>query len=345
MKIVINKKKFFDNKLPPVIIAEISCNHNGSKKNFLDHIKLAKQNGADMIKIQTYRPKDMVINKNYRIKSGEWKNINLWKLYEKACTPFDWHHSAFKLAKKINIPLFSSPFSIEAVNFLEKNFNPPLYKIASFEITDVKLIKEIAKLNKLILISTGMANLNEIKQAISLIKRYHSKIIIMHCVSGYPTPEEAANISFINKLREKFKGIPLGLSDHTNDIYSSLASVPLGVVAIEKHFIKSNSQKSLDSKFSLNPKKLFELKTMSKKIYISLGSENKNTKIEKNSKLLRRSIFTTKYIKKNTKISINNINTFRPSTGICASKYFKVVGKYSKRTTYRSRSRDKTNLE
>ena len=274
MKIFINKNLSFCQNSRPLIIAEISCNHKGNKKNFLQHIRLAKKYGADLIKIQTYRPQDMAINKKFKINSGIWKGINLWKLYDKAHTPFEWHKDAFKLAKKIKIPLFSSPFSIEAVNFLEKNFNPPLYKIASFEITDLKLIKKIASLKKPVIISTGMANFKEINRAIKIIKRYHNKIIIMHCVSGYPTPNTDSNIRFINKLKISYKNL-IGLSDHTNDIYSSLASVPFGVVAIEKHFIKSKNSNTFDSEFSINPKKLNDLKNYSREIFSSLGEEKK----------------------------------------------------------------------
>lgn len=329
MKIPINKNLSFCKNSRPLIIAEISCNHKGDKKNFLNHIKLAKKHGADLIKIQTYRPQDMTVNKKFKINSGIWKGKNLWNLYNEAHTPFEWHKEAFNLAKKIRIPLFSSPFSIEAVNFLEKNFSPPLYKIASFEITDLKLIKKIASLKKPIIISTGMANFREIDDALRTINKFHNRIIIMHCVSGYPTPEGEANIRFISKLQKRYKNL-IGLSDHTNNIYSSLASIPFGVVAIEKHFIKSNKLKTFDSQFSLNPQQLNGLKSSSKKIYMTLGQAKKNDIKSERHRNLRRSIFTIKKIKKNEKITFNNINTFRPKIGICASEFFKVLGKVAK---------------
>ncbi len=329
MKIFVSKNLSFSKNSRPLIIAEISCNHKGDKRNFLQHIRLAKKSGADLIKIQTYRPQDMTVNKKFKINSGIWKGINLWKLYDQAHTPFEWHKDAFKLAKKIKIPLFSTPFSIEAVNFLEKNFNPPLYKIASFEITDLKLIKKIASLKKPVIISTGMANFKEIDSAIKVIKSFHKKIIIMHCVSGYPTPNSDANIRFITKLQKKYKSL-IGLSDHTKDIHSSLASIPFGVVAIEKHFIKSDNLKTYDSQFSLNPKQLENLKNYTKEIFSCLGQEKKiDIKSEKHRNL-RRSIFITKKINKNEKITEKKIGTFRPKIGICASKYFKVLGKFAK---------------
>ena len=327
-----NNKTFFTNKDGPTIIAEISCNHNGKKSNLLKHIKSAKKAGADIIKIQTYRPEDIVLKNKFKIRSGIWKGMNLWKLYNKAQTPFEWHEDAFKLAGKLKIPLFSSPFSIEAVSFLKKKFDPPFYKIASAEITDLKLINEIAKTKKPVLVSTGMATFKEIDNALKTIKKHHKKILLMHCVSGYPTPDHEANISFIHKLKMRYPKIPIGLSDHTNNIYSSLASVSLGIVAIEKHFILSKKSKSLDSKFSIDSSEFRELKETCKNIYNTLGkATKKNIKSEKETKKLRRSIFTTKFIKKNEKINSKNINTFRPKIGICASQYFKVLGKRTKK--------------
>ena len=197
--IKINKDVTFSYTEKPKIIAEISGNHSGSKKKFLKLIKSAFLNGADLVKIQTYEPDDITLNNknnNFKIKRGIWKNKYLWDLYKKACTPFKWHADAFKIAKKFNKILFSSPFSIRAVNFLE-SFNVPLYKISSFEITDYKLIKYIASKKKPIIISTGMASLREIKQAIKIINQFHNKIIILHCVSGYPTKLKDTNLNKI----------------------------------------------------------------------------------------------------------------------------------------------------
>ena len=204
--IKLNNKFNFSYKNPPIIIAEISGNHNGSKKKFLKLIKLACLNGADLIKIQTYEPKDITLNKNYgnfKIKKGLWKGKKLWDLYKKACTPFSWHNEAFKIAKKYKKEIFSSPFSIRAVDLLE-NLGCKIYKIASFEITDVKLIDYIASKKKPIIISTGMASLREIHKAIDIIKKYHSKIIILHCVSSYPTKLEDINLQRIEILKKKF---------------------------------------------------------------------------------------------------------------------------------------------
>jgi pseudaminic acid synthase len=333
MKFKVSKKLIISSKSKPIIIAEVSANHCGKKAMLLKHIVEAKKAGADMVKIQTYEADDLTIKskkKQFKIKSGLWKNRYLWDLYKKAQTPYEWHYDAFKLAKKIKIPIFSTPFSIRALNFLDK-FKPSLYKVASFEITDLSLIREIAKKNKPIIISTGMARLREIFDAIKEIEKFHKKIIILHCVSGYPTPESEANVNTINLLKKKFPNKFLGISDHTNEINSSLAAAALGAKVIEKHFKISNNIKSADSKFSINPMQLQELKKRSDSIFNSLGRASTNIKkSEKNSIIFRRSIFAKKNLKKNTKITSDNITTKRPLIGISANNYYKILGKRAK---------------
>ena len=318
----------------PLIIAEISGNHNGNKKSFLNHIKEAAKNGADLIKIQTYEPEDITIKsvaEKFKLKNKIWKNQSLWELYKKAHTPFSWHHDAFKIANKLNIPIFSSPFSKRAVDFLER-LNVKLYKIASFEITDLELIDYVARKKKLIIISTGMANLKEIQKAIDCIKRYHNKIVILYCVSGYPSPEEEINLNTIKKIQKKFKGIDIGLSDHTNDIYSSFAAVNFGVRFIEKHFIISKKNKTLDQEFSIDKKQLRMLRKGIEKIFKSLGSEKIGTKkIEKNSLKLRRSVYAIKDIKIGDKFSRSNIANFRPKIGLGSEHFPRLIGKKSKK--------------
>ena len=330
MKFANNKLDFSYNK-PPKIIAEISGNHNGNKSRFLKLIKKACESNADLIKIQTYEPKDITVlkrNKLYKIKKGIWKGKYFSDLYKKACTPFKWHADAFKIAKKYKKIIFSSPFSIRAVDLLEK-YNVPIYKIASFEITDHNLIKYIASKNKPIIISTGMASINEIKEAIKLIEKYHKKIIILHCVSNYPTELKDTNLIKINFLKKKFKKYLIGLSDHTDNIFSSIASIPLGVVVIEKHF-NLDSKKTPDSKFSIGPKMMKDLKKISLEIFESIYKTKKDEVLMKNIKF-RRSIFAKTNIKKHEKISHKNISVLRPKIGICASQYFKILGKKSKK--------------
>ena len=326
--IKINNKLSFSENGPPLLIAEISSNHCGSKSLFLKHIIQAAKNGADLVKIQTYEPEDMLVNKEFKIKSGLWKNQKLYNLYKKACTPFSWHHEAFKLAKKNKILLFSAPFSERAFNFLKK-FNPPIYKIASFEITDLNLIDMIAKTKKPIILSTGLASNKEILNAVKLIKQYHSKIILLHCVSGYPTPIEEANLQNINELK-KITGIKhIGFSDHTKGIYASTIASTYKICAIEKHFIINKEYKSPDSSFSIIPKELSVLKENIKKNYLMKLKTPK--KSENPSKIFRRSIFSIQNIKKNEIFTKNNIKCFRPKIGVGSENYFKVLGKKSKK--------------
>ncbi len=334
MKIEINKKLIFSDKGPPKIIAEISANHCGNKNKFLNLIKLAHYNGADLIKIQTYQPEDIVINsknKFYKINEGLWKNKYLWDLYKQAQTPYMWHEDAFKLAKKIGATLFSTPFSVRAVKFLEKH-KVKLYKIASLENTDVKLIDTIAKTRKPIIISTGASNFTEIKDALKIINRYHNKVIILHCVSAYPTSLEEANLYRIIKLKKTFKKNIIGLSDHTNSIDSSLASIPLGASVIEKHFKDNKKNNSPDTAFSILPSDLKVLKYKSELYFNATKlNDNKDTNKadQKNSKS-KRSIFALNNIKKSEKISEKNIISLRPKIGIGAKYYFKIIGKKAK---------------
>ena len=320
---------FLFNYKKPLLIAEVSGNHNQNKTRFLKLIESAFKHGADLVKIQTYEPQDITLNsknKKFLIKKGLWKNKCLWDLYGKAHTPFSWHKEAFKIAKKYKKILFSSPFSKRSVDLLEK-FNVKIYKIASFEITDLKLINYIASKKKTIIISTGMASIKEIKNAIKEIEKFHNKIIILHCVSNYPTSLKDVNLNRIQKLKKIFAKYKIGLSDHTNNIFSSVASYAYGVVAIEKHFNLDNN-KTTDSEFSITPSKLKLLSEILK----DLSSKPKKQKKLSNSMIkLRRSIFASKNIKKNEIFNSNNIETYRPKIGLCASNYFKIINKKSKK--------------
>ena len=310
----------------PLIITEISGNHGGNKRKFLKLIKSACENGADLIKIQTYEPEDITLNiqnTKFKIKKGIWKNKYLWDLYKEAHTPYSWHKEAFAITRKYRKVLFSSPFSKRAVDFLEK-FKVPVYKIASFEITDLKLINYIASKKKPIIISTGMAYKKEIKNAIKEINKFHNKIIILHCVSSYPTILEDTNLNRILKLKSIFKKNLIGLSDHTDDIISSIISLPLKIVAIEKHYKLSKKDKSPDSSFSITPDQLKKLKEYILSIHKAL---NKSKLKDSSNKILRRSIFSLKILIRMTKITKKNIDTFRPKVGISVEFYFDVLEK------------------
>ncbi len=324
----INKKIIYNYK-KPLIIAEISGNHAGNKKRFLKLIKGAFSYGADLVKIQTYEPIDITLkkkDKNFKINSGPWKNMYLWDLYKKASTPFNWHKEAFDIAKKFNKKIFSSPFSLRAVDLLEK-FKCPIYKIASFEITDFKLIRYIASKNKKIILSTGMSTISEIKKALKIINKYHNNVAILHCVSDYPTEINNSNLKKILKLKKIFPNNEIGLSDHTNGIATSIIATNFGISYIEKHF-NLDEMETPDSSFSINPDQLRELSSAINYIF---GKEKNTGYILRKNLFLRRSIYSKKNIKENEKISDKNIDTLRPTIGICASKYFEILNRRVKR--------------
>jgi len=330
MNINISKNLIIGPNKKTLLIAEISANHCGSKKNFLNHIIMANEAGADIVKIQTYEPQDMLVDKNFKLKSGLWKNSNLWNLYEKAQTKFEWHHDAFELAKKKKIELFSTPFSIRALNFLKK-FKPNIYKIASFELTDFRLITEISKLKKPIIISTGLSSIEEIKSAIKIIRKYHNKIILLYCVSGYPTPLSEINFEKIKTLKKNIK-IPLvGFSDHTQGISASIASLSHNVCVIERHFTINKKSKSPDAKFSIDYDEMHKLKNYCLEMDKIYNTKNLFPVSENYSRIFRRSIYAIKNINKNEKFTKDNIACYRPSLGIGSEKYFEVLGKKSKK--------------
>ena len=331
MEIIINKKVKISNNQRPLIVAEISANHCGNKKKFISHIKKAASSGADLIKIQTYEAEDMTIrsdSKSFKLKEGLWKGNNLWRLYSKAQTPFEWHDDAFKIAKKMKKVIFSTPFSERGVDLLEK-LNVQIYKISSFEITDLNLVEKISKTRKPIILSTGISNKKEIRKCMKLINKYHNKVIILHCVSGYPTPEDEVNLFRINDLKKEYPKNLIGLSDHTNDINTSLASVPLGVSLIEKHYKLNNKIKSPDSQFSIDSNQLRELKRLSIKYFKSLKIRKKFSS-ENQNKIFRRSLYVVKDMKKGQQFTKKNILSLRPKIGICASKFKKILGKKAK---------------
>lgn len=328
MKIRINNKIVFSDNNKPIIVAEVSANHQGIKSRFLKHILEAKKAGADLVKIQTYEEDKICCNpKNLSKKSKMYNETKkLYNLYKKSKTPYKWHKDAFNLAKKNNIEIFSTPFSLECVDFLEK-FNPKLYKISSFEITDFQLVSKIASLKKPVIISTGMASIFEIKRCVKWINRYHNKIIILYCVSGYPTPEEQLNLNSIKTFKKIFNKNLVGLSDHTNDIFSSLAASTMSICLVEKHFIIDN-KRTYDSEFSINLNQLSQLSIGLKKMKKVFGKDKIFLKKAETKNLkFRRSIFAKKFITKGKKIEKQDLITYRPKIGICASKFNQVIGK------------------
>ncbi len=329
-----NKKIFIDKKeisykQSPYVIAEISANHNGSIKRALDTIKAAKKCGVNAIKIQTYTPDTLTIdvsNNDFKIKNGLWKDRTLYNLYSEAYTPFEWHKELFDYAKKIDMTIFSSPFDETAVDLLE-TLNAPAYKIASFEIIDLPLIKYIARTKKPIIISTGMASFSEIRDALKTAKTNGCKdIILLHCISSYPTPLSEANINAIKILRDEFN-VQIGLSDHTIGNLSSIVATGLGATVIEKHFTLSRKEGGVDSTFSLEPSEMkifvnnvkLAFSTIKSKKIIRSSIENKN-------KIFRRSIYFVSDIEIGQKITKSHIRRIRPGFGLEPKYYEEVLG-------------------
>ena len=321
-------KKFINTK--PFFIAEISANHCGSLKHAKKLILTAKQNGADAVKLQTYTPDMMTIKENkYKIKIGLWKNINLWNLYQEAHTPLEWHKELFLYAKKLNIKIFSTPFNIEGLNFLKK-LNCAAYKISSFEMNDLNLVKEVAMTKKPIIISTGLSNLSEIQKTFEVAKKYgNNDITLLYCVSNYPSDINDFNLNNIKILKKRFK-CRVGLSDHS--IGNEIASLALayGAEVFEKHIALKNQKKGHDIKFSAKGNEIRSYQENLKKIHTIVRNDNfYRNKAEMKNRIFRRSIYCIKEIKRGDKFSINNIASFRPEIGLSTSFYPLLLGKKS----------------
>ena len=316
----------------PFLVAEISSNHCGDFNLCKDLILNAKKCGANAVKIQTYTPKCMTINskkKHFIINSGLWKGYNYWDLYKKAHTPISWHKNLFYFAKKNNIKLFSSPFSNYAIDILEK-LDCPLYKVASFEITDLSLIKEIAQTGKDIIISTGCSNIREISEAYNTAYKYGSKkITLLYCVSLYPAQKKDFNLYNLSLLQKEFK-CDVGLSDHSKDIEVAKAAYLLGASLFEKHFALNKQPDSPDIKFSLNENefKYFRKSLLETKLLIGSQNFNENIQDSKNKKF-RRSIFAIRNIKKGEKFTRLNTRVLRPNVGLEPKFYDLILNKKS----------------
>jgi N-acetylneuraminate synthase len=315
---------------PPYIIAEISANHNGDINKALRLIDIAKDSGADAVKMQTYTADTMTLNvdkEDFKIKDGLWKGYTLYDLYKEAHTPWDWHQKMFDHAKEVGITLFSSPFDETAIDFLEE-LNTPAYKVASFEATDIPLIQYMAKQDKPIIMSTGMASFDEITESVEAIKAIGNKnLILLHCVSAYPAMASNYNLKTIADLGRNFNVIT-GLSDHTLGTATSVASVALGACVIEKHFIEDRNDKGPDSSFSLEPSELKTLCEETKIAWESIGEVNYKRKgQEEANAVFRRSIYFSKDMKAGELISNKNIRRIRPGFGLEPKYFNEIMGK------------------
>ena len=327
--VVINGRKIGE-QFPPYIIAELSANHNGDIQRAYKIMEAAKLAGADAIKLQTYTPDTITINadsEEFKIKGGLWAGQTLYELYSNAYMPWDWHQPLFEKARELDITIFSSPFDSTAVDLLE-DLNAPAYKIASFEAVDLPLIKYVASTGKPMIISTGMANKEEIAEAIHAARSAGCKeLVVLHCVSGYPAPADEYNLRTIRDIAEHFS-VTSGLSDHTIDNATAVAAVSLGASVIEKHVTLNRDGGGPDDSFSLEPKELAKLCRDAKTAWSALGIVDYGKKASELGNIkFRRSLYFVTDIKKGKIINENDVRSIRPGYGLAPKNIEKIIGK------------------
>ena len=313
------------------IIAELSANHNGSKETAVQTIRAAKRTGADAIKLQTYRADTITLDakeKDFLIEGDSiWAGQNLFSLYEKAYTPWEWHKELFRVAKEEGLICFSSPFDTTAVDLLETLDNP-IYKIASFEITDIPLIRYVASKGKPIIISTGIAAIEDIELAVVTCRNEgNNQITLLKCTSSYPAPIEEANLVMIKDLAKRFNVVS-GLSDHTLGITAPVVAVTQGAKVIEKHFILDKSIGGPDASFSLDEAEFTQMVKAVRETELALGKVDYTlTEKQKQGRNFSRSLYIAKDVKKGDLVTIDNLKSVRPGYGMHPKNLPNLLGK------------------
>lgn len=315
---------------PAYIIAEMSANHAGSIERAKEMIHVAKEAGADCVKIQTYTPDTMTIdchNEYFNIEKGTWEGENLYSLYQKAYTPWEWHEELRDEAAKVGIDFLSTPFDNTSVDFLE-SLDMSFYKIASFELVDIPLLEYIASKNKPIIMSTGMGTLEEITEAVETIYSTGNKqLALMKCSSAYPAKSEEMNLSTIHDIKKRFD-IPVGLSDHSMGAFSATTAVALGANIIEKHFCISRAIKNPDSTFSMEPDEFKDMVDKVREVEKALGKVTYGVSEQESTNAgFRRSLFVVKDIAKGEVLTPENVRSIRPAYGLKPKHYKEVIGK------------------
>ncbi|MDA3004789.1 MAG: pseudaminic acid synthase [Actinomycetota bacterium] len=320
----------------PLVIAEMSGNHNQSLERALEIVDAAAQSGAHTLKIQTYTAETMTIDVGEREffisdEKSLWKGESLFDLYKKAYTPWEWHKAIFDRAKKHKMLAFSTPFDKTAVDFLE-NLNVPCYKIASFENTDLPLIKYVAATGKPMIISTGMATFAELDETVEAARAAGcNDLVLLKCTSTYPSTPDDSNILTIPEMRARY-GCEIGISDHTMGIGVSVAAVALGATVIEKHFTLQRADGGVDSAFSMEPQEMAQLVIETERAWQAMGRiQDGPTEKEKSSLVFRRSLYVVADIKAGEKLTPANVRAIRPGLGIAPKFYDEVMGKTAKR--------------
>jgi len=314
---------------PPYIIAELSANHNGSLETACRVIDEAASAGADAVKLQTYTADTITLksdNDEFLIRGGLWDGRTLYDLYEEAHTPWEWHETLFAHARERNITIFSSPFDSTAVDLLDE-LGAPAFKIASFEAIDIPLIRYVAAKRKPMIISTGMANLEEISEAVHEARVGGcEELVLLHCVSGYPAPAEDYKLATLVDMGRRF-GVPVGLSDHTLENVSAIAAVALGASVIEKHFTLDRNGGGPDDSFSLEPEGLRQLCRDTRTAWEALGDVDYGLKSsERANSLFRRSLYAVKDIPRGSVITHEHVRSIRPGNGLAPRYLNDVIG-------------------
>lgn len=335
---MIVKERKINEKNNPYIIAELSANHGGDLERAKNSIEMAAKAGVSAVKIQTYTPDTMTIESDlpdFVVNDGLWAGRTLYELYSEAFTPFEWHEDLFRHADKCGVTIFSTPFDNSAVDLLE-SLNTPAYKIASFEIVDIPLIKYVANKNKPIFMSTGMASIDEIELAVRTVRETSdSELLLFHCVSSYPTVTEDSNLNNLVWLRKKF-GVQVGLSDHTTNNIAALTAIGMGAVAIEKHFKLDNEECGPDSSFSLSEKQLCKLVNECNQAWLAKGFEGLNrADSELQNVVFRRSLYFVKDLKAGEVITREHVKSIRPGYGLHPRYLNEIIGKKSTRAISR----------
>jgi len=310
----------------PYIVAELSGNHRGDLGRALALIDMAAEAGVDAVKLQTYTADTMTIDHDspdFRVSEGLWAGRTLYDLYGEANTPWEWHPALFTRAQELGIGIFSSPFDMTAIDLLE-SLDVVAYKVASFEVTDLELLRAIAATGKPVYLSTGMATRQEVEDAVEVFK--DNELTVLHCVSGYPTPVTEANLSTIQALGDWFR-VPIGLSDHTLGINTALAATAIGVSVIEKHVTLCRADGGPDAAFSLEPAELRALVTGCREVAAAIGLPTYGpTEAEKPMLQFRRSIYVVRDIDKGEKLTRDNIRVIRPGHGLPPSRFKGLLG-------------------
>lgn len=315
---------------PAYIIAEMSANHNQDLQHAIDIVHAMKESGADAIKLQTYTADTLTLDcdrEEFKVKKGTlWEGRKLYDLYQEAYTPWEWQAQLFELANQLGMDCFSTPFDNTSVDFLEE-LNPPAYKVASFEMTDVPLVEYIASKGRPIIMSTGMATMEEIQRSVNAVKQLNVPLALLKCTSAYPSPPEEMNLRRIPHMIETFR-VPAGLSDHTLGIAAPVVAVTLGATVIEKHFTLSRNDPGPDAAFSLEPD---EFRAMVEAVRIAekaLGTVTYElTEKESASKAFRRSLFVVQDMKVGDIFTPENVRSIRPGYGLPPAELPRVLGR------------------